>query len=307
MTEEKILRHSLIGILLVSGMGIGFGLVSGSFAIMFDGVFSLIDAAMTVLSLHVARLIGKSVSDRLPERLRQRYTFGFWHFEPMVLALNATILLSVTVYAGLTALMALASGGRAMAFGPALAYAAVVVVICAAMALWEQRANRRVRSEFVAMDVRGWIMAGAVTGALLLAFGIGAALNGGAYAWLMPYIDPAVLVLVCAVLVPVPVATLRRAVSELAMVTPPDLLEQVDEVAMKTVQDQGFDGHRSAVARTGRATQIEIYFIVPPNQPARPLEYWDGLRDQIGDALGGPSPHRWLTIAITTDPARAST
>jgi hypothetical protein len=43
--------------LALAAIGIGFGLVSGSLAIVFAGVSSTIDAAMTFLSLAVARLV----------------------------------------------------------------------------------------------------------------------------------------------------------------------------------------------------------------------------------------------------------
>jgi predicted Co/Zn/Cd cation transporter (cation efflux family) len=43
-------------------------------------VFSGIDAAMTAVALHVARLVTRE-SDR-------RHQFGYWHFEPLVLALS---------------------------------------------------------------------------------------------------------------------------------------------------------------------------------------------------------------------------
>ncbi|RAD64885.1 cation transporter, partial [Burkholderia multivorans] len=63
-TEQQALKVSLAAILLVSVLGIGFGLVSGSFAILFDGVFSLMDAVMSVVSLTVAGLISRSVANR---------------------------------------------------------------------------------------------------------------------------------------------------------------------------------------------------------------------------------------------------
>lgn len=304
--EDTILKRSLVAILLVSVLGLGFGVYSGSFAILFDGVFSLVDAAMTVLSLAVARLITRStIENALSERLHRRFSMGFWHLEPMVLTLNATILLAVTVYAIFSAVLSLFGGGRMMEFGPAMVYAAVVVTISAAMGWYEHRANRRIGSDFVRMDVHGWIMAGGVTASLLVAFGIGYAIEGGAWAWITPYIDPAVLLLVCLALLPVPIGTLRRAASEVLLITPDDLMAEVERVAGKVVAEEGFTGHRAYVARVGRGTQIELYFIVPPAQPARRLEDWDALRDRVGAEIGGDPRHRWLTIAFTTDPARA--
>ena len=43
--------------------------------------------------------------------------------------------------------------------------------------------------------------------------------------------------------------------------------------------------YRAYVARVGRAIQIELYFIVPKDQPARALDEWDRLRDEIGVGL----------------------
>lgn len=305
-SEETILKRSLVGILFVSALGIGFGIVSGSFAILFDGVFSMLDAAMTVLSLFVARLITRSTVEKgLPEHLHRKFSLGFWHLEPMVLTLNATILLSITLYAGFSAVTSLLSGGRTMEFGPAMVYAAVVVVLSAVMGWYEHRANRRIKSDFVKMDVIGWIMAGGITAALLLAFAIGFSLEGSRHGWIAPYIDPAVLLLVCLALLPVPIGTLRRAVAEVLLMTPDELLSKVEGVADGIVAEEGFVGHRASVARVGRSTQIELYFIVPLDFPPRRLEDWDALRDRIGAEIGGDPRHRWLTIAFTTDPARA--
>ena len=69
----------------------------------------------------------------------------------------------------------------------------------------------------------------------------------------------------------------------------------------EVVARHGFTGYRAYVAKVGRGRQIELYFIAPSGWPARTLEEWDALRDEIGEAIGGDSPDRWLTIAFTTD------
>ncbi|MBR2655755.1 MAG: cation transporter [Loktanella sp.] len=305
--EETILKRSLVAIMMVACLGIAFGIVSGSFAILFDGVFSLVDAAMTILSLIVSRLIARAtVADGLPERLHRQFSTGFWHLEPLVLLLNATILLAVTTYAIFSAVMSLFAGGRSMDFGPAMVYAAVVVIISIVMGWYEHRANRQIKSDFVRMDVHGWVMAGGVTLSLLIAFAIGFALDGTGYAWLQPYVDPLVLLLVGLALLPIPIGTLRKAAAEVLQITPDDLLSEVERVAETVTTEQSFSGHRAYVARAGRGTQIELYFIVPKDQPPRALEEWDALRDRIGTAISGDPRHRWLTIAFTTDPARAN-
>ena len=77
--------------------------------------------------------------------------------------------------------------------------------------------------------------------------------------------------------------------------------KRLDPVARKAVATHGFKSFRAYVAKVGRAQQIELYFIVPADAPARPIAEWDAMRDAIGNAIGPDSPDRWLTIIFTSD------
>jgi len=300
--EQRILRTSIAMTVVLAIAGIVFGLMAGSASIVFDGIFGLTDAVMTGLALLVARLISLSRSrDNISRKLDERFTMGFWHLEPMVLGLNGMLLIVAVTYALVTSIDSFLSGGRPLAFGYAIAFAVVSLIGDLVMVIYVRRANRKIDSELVALDGRSWIMATCLTAALLVAFLIGALIQGTSIAWMSPYIDPAVLALVCLALIPVPVATVRTALAEILLVTPRDLKTEVDDVAREIVRRQGFLGFRAYVARVGRGKQIELYFIVPPNSPARKLEEWDALRDEIGEELGDEGPDRWLTIVFTTD------
>ncbi|WP_295043360.1 cation transporter [uncultured Paracoccus sp.] len=301
-TEQQILRQSIAATFAVAFIGVGFGVLTGSASIIFDGIYSLTDASMTVLALLVSRLITQQMSERRQARLVQRFTMGFWHLEPMVLGLNGVLLTGAAVYALFNAVQSLLSGGRDLQFGQAIVYAVVVVLVAIGMALRNHRANRRIGSGFVELDAKGWAMSAALTGALLMAFVFGWLIRGTRWDWLSPYVDPAALALVCLVVIPLPVPTIRRALADILLVTPTDLKQQVDAAAARAVARHGFLDHRAYVARVGRGRQIELYFIVPPDQPARRLEDWDAIRNEIGDDIGGESRDRWLTIAFTTDP-----
>ncbi|MBD7991338.1 cation transporter [Ochrobactrum sp. Sa2BUA5] len=301
-SEQSILQISIAVTIFVAGFGVVFGLLSGSFSIVFDGVYMLADAAMSGLALVVARLIALSALAEPPRgKLRDRFTMGFWHLEPMVLGLNGIMLTGVAIYALINAIGSLMDGGRDLEFSYAIFYAVVALIACLGMAWLETRANRRLKSDFIALDAKAWIMSGGITAALLIAFSVGYVIQGTELDWLTPYIDPAVLALVCIVIIPMPLGTIKQALSDMLLVTPIDLKQHVDRVAKQVVDRNGFKSYRAYVAKVGRGKQIELYFIVPTDQPAKKLEEWDALRDEIGDALGGEGPDRWLTIAFTTD------
>ncbi|WP_339820235.1 cation transporter [uncultured Paracoccus sp.] len=302
MSEQAVLRLSIAMTFVVAAVGIGFGMASGSASIIFDGIYSLTDAVMTSVALLVSSLITQRLSERRQARLVQRFTMGFWHLEPMVLGLNGILLSGAAVYALVTAVGSLLTGGHPLQFGRAILYATVVLIVAIGMAIHNRHANRSIRSNFVALDVQGWTISAALTGALLAAFVFGWAIQGTALAPLSPYVDPAVLALVCMIVIPLPVPTIRRALADILLITPSDMLAEIDAVARDVVARHGFLDHRAYVARVGRGRQIELYFIVPQGQPPRPLEEWDAIRDQIGEAIGGDITNRWLTIAFTTDP-----
>jgi predicted Co/Zn/Cd cation transporter (cation efflux family) len=302
LSEQSVLRVSIAATFVVAAFGIVFGLLSGSFSIAFDGFYSLADAAMTTLSLTVASLILRSAErDALSGKLRNRFSVGFWHLEPIVLGLNGTLLISVAVYALINAILSIQGGGRDLEFGYAILYAATTLLACAVMAWIGGRANRRIQSDFLTLDVQSWLMSGGISAALLIAFLIGYAIEGTRFDWVAPYIDPAVLAIISLVIIPIPISTVRQAVADMLLLTPPDLKAHVDQVAAETIERHGFLGYRAYVAKVGRAKQIELYFIVPKNGPAQRLEAWDRIRDEIGEAIGDESHNRWLTIAFTTD------
>ncbi|MDQ7984487.1 cation transporter [Pseudomonas sp. G34] len=302
-TEQGILRLSIAVTLLLAGGGILFGLLSGSFSIVFDGVYSLADASMSGLALIVATLISKhTAAGESSRRLAERFNMGFWHLEPMVLALNGTLLCGVTLYALINALGSLLAGGKSLDFGFAIIYALVATIACFSLAALEFRANRAIRSDFVALDAKAWVMSGSISLALLIAFLLGELSASTEYAWLAPYVDPAVLAIICLVILPLPLLTIRQALADILLATPPALKLHVDEVAEAVVAQEGFIGYEAYVAKVGRALQVELYFIVPADWPARTLDDWDRLRDAIGEAIGDAGPNRWLTIAFTTDP-----
>ncbi len=304
--EQRLLRISIAATFVVASLGIVLGLLSGSFSIIFDGVYSLADAAMTGLSLWTTRLImGSSHGDGRYGKLHARFTMGFWHLEPIVLLLNGTLLVAVAIYALINATANILEGGHELRFDVAILYAAVTSVICLAMAWYERRSNRVLNSDFISLDMRAWIMSAGISLALLVAFVIGHVVKGTLLAWISPYVDPAVLALVCLIIIPIPIGTIRQALSDILLIAPTELKTQVDQVATETIRRHGFLSYRAYVARVGRAIQVEIYFIVDHNMPAKSIAEWDRIRDEVGRAIGEEGRDRWLTIAFTADIAWA--
>jgi cation diffusion facilitator family transporter len=293
--EQRLLKLSIAVTIGVASVGVLFGLLSGSMSIVFDGVFSAIDAAMSGLALFVSRLVSRVAENR-------RFQFGYWHIEPMVLAFNGGTLMLLCFYAFLNSIDSLLTGGRQLNFDWAMAYAAAVGLVAFGMFFYARHRNRQIGSDFVRLDVQSWLMSAAITSALLLAFAVAWCLEGTRYAHLTPYADPLILAVLSLILVFVPIHTVRRALTEILLITPPELDARVRQVLDEVVARHGFKTYTSYVAKVGRAQFIEIHVAVPPESPIDSVGEADAIRREIAEAIGGEGPHRWITIDFTADP-----
>ncbi|MBZ2189424.1 cation diffusion facilitator family transporter [Alcanivorax sp. JB21] len=293
--EQATLKLSIGMTLVVAGLGIALGLLSGSQSILFDGMFSTIDAAMSLLALFVSRLLMREGS--------RRFQYGYWHMEPLVAALNGSILLLLCVYAFFNAVGGLIDGGRELAFDIAIGYAVVVSVVCFSMYLVEKRVNRRVNSEFLRIDTQSWLMAGLITFSLLIAF-IGALFMADTPAApLIPYIDSLLLVLLTLCFMPVPIGIVRRAMSEILIVAPNMLDQEVRNVMARIMKRDGLIDYYSHVAKSGRIYFIEIHIVTRGDFGVdQGVQALDMVRAEITAGLEKPDEKRWITVAFTANP-----
>lgn len=292
--EQRALKVSIVMTLLVSGLGVTFGLLAGSRSILFDGVFSTIDAAMSALALVVTRLIAREVS--------RRFQHGYWHLEPLVAALNGAILLLLCFYAFLNAVQGLMTGGHDLAFGLASVYAVVVATVCFSMTAYQRRLNRRVGSEFVRIDMHSWLMAALITSALLAVFVVAWILQRTPYAHLTPYIDSLLLAILTVAFMPVPIGIVRRAMKEVFLIAPNAIDREVHAAMAPVMQRAGLLEYSSHVAKSGRGHFIEIHIVTTPEFAAeRGVAELDEVREAIATGLSIPAEHRWFTVAFTAD------
>ncbi|WP_145495818.1 cation diffusion facilitator family transporter [Yersinia bercovieri] len=291
--EQQILRRSIFCTLIIATMGIVFGIVCGSMSIIFDGMFSALDAGMCSLSLLVSRLLGQPNS--------WRFQYGFWHVEPLVLAFNGSLLAFLCLYAFVNAIKGIIDGGRELELGWAIVYALVVSIFCFTIFLKQHRLNKRVKSELIALDTKSWLMSACISSALLVAFLLSWSMEGTRYEHLIVYTDPSVLALLTLILIPVPIKTVIAAVREVLQMTPDTLDSSMENLMDELMAKYKFIDYSHYATRIGRGLFVEIHVVIPPEMENSGVPYFDKIRDEISHAIGESGPHRWLTISFTRD------
>ena len=289
--EQHVLLYSIAITAFDAAIGIAVGLRINSSSIIFDGVYSVIDAVMTAMALGVSVLLAKGST--------RHFQFGFWHFEPMLVLLNSAILSLSCAYAFVSALNDLFSVGREVSFGPAALYAVLAGLGALLAAFFIGREARRLGSELVALDARNWLVSGLISVALGISFLLAGFLHGTGYERLVPYLDPAVLATFSLLMLPLPMMALWRSAKDIVQVAPGDLDEGVRAIAQDVKQRYGFEDFSSYVSKMGRARFVDITFLSPQGFGPHPVGFFDAIRREIAERLDAMPPSHWLTIEFT--------
>ena len=293
--EQRVLKFSIGVTVAVSATGFVGGLLVGSQAILFDGVYSLVDVALTLVALAVLRLVAREESPR--------FQYGYWHLEPMVEALGGAILALACIYALANSIIGLTTGGHTVKAGPALAWASLLCVSNLAMAAIVRVYAQRLQSGLLWLDVRAWLLSGLMSLAVVLAFAIALLLRDGEHAHWIPYLDPLVLAAISLAVLPVPLRGAWRAMREVLQVAPDTLDARVQEVMSAFVAEHGYLDFTSHVAKMGRMRFVEIHILTHPDTVIGSIGNVDALRDEIAERLEARGSDFWLTIDFTADPA----
>jgi predicted Co/Zn/Cd cation transporter (cation efflux family) len=180
-------------------------------------------------------------------------------------------------------------------------YAATIGAICFSMVVYLRRANERIESELIALEVQSWLISGVITLALLVAFAGAILIKGTQFEYLTPYVDPAVLAVLAPAVVLAPLRTARQAFAEIFLITSKEMDGDVQTAAAAAVARHGFITFKSYAVEVGRARFIEISFLVPGDRIGSVSDF-DAIRHEIAAELGGVGPEQWLTIVFTGDP-----
>lgn len=293
--EQALLKQSIVVTLFVSAVGLVGGIFSGSQAIIFDGIYSLVDVVLTGFSVALARLVVTQSS--------RRFQYGYWHLEPLLEVVGGALLSLACIYAVVNAADELMEGGREVAYGLSALWAALLFVVGLVMAIYMRGQSVTLASGLLALDARGWLVSSALSLALLVGFTCAVLIEGSPLEHWVPYVDSAALLAIALVLIPVPLLASWRALREVLQVAPDDLDRAVRTVMDAIIKEHGFIGYTSHVAKIGRGRFVEIHILLPPDSHIGTVHRVDEIRRDISRRLHADGPQFWLTIDFTGDPA----
>jgi len=293
--EQRALYFTLWGNLVITLLGVGFALWTRSEAIFLDGLFSGIHLIISLLSLRIAQIIQRPGD--------KDYPFGYAMLEPFLNLGKGLIIVVVALFAMFSAVEALLNGGRSVDAGIALWYALLAAAGCLAMATVQWRFAQQSQSQILELDFKNWLMDGAVSGAVAIAFTIMLLLRGTAWQGLIPYADPALVLLLVLLVLPLPLQTVSQNSLQILGKAPNDQQRsQVEGIVAGLLQELPHQAYYVRQTNMGRLLYVQVYLCVSLRQEARfEAGAVDGVRSRLYERLHEVFPHLAMDLVVTCD------
>jgi predicted Co/Zn/Cd cation transporter (cation efflux family) len=208
----------------------------------------------------------------------------------------------VTLFALVSAVEVALHGGREIQAGWASIYAVIAAVGCFAIALSQWSLSKKTASPLLVVDSKNWLIDGFMSVAVGVAFVVAVILADTSYAHLLPYADPAVVIILVVLSLPIPFKIIRDNWNQLLGKAPDDALQKnAREAVAKAFGDSMDFDTKLRMQRIGRFTYLQLYVLCKGGEAAD-INRLDACRTAVHDALRDEFDNLALDVIFTHDP-----
>ncbi|MBD3896089.1 cation diffusion facilitator family transporter [Halomonas sp. ML-15] len=276
--ESSTLAFSAFMALLIGSVGIVATLATNSQAILLDGLFNLIYFCVALVTIKVSKLASRPDSDSYP--------FGYSYFESLVNLCKGLLILGVSLFALVDAVVALLTGGRMISAGLAVMYALFATAACSLTAWVMHRSQRHVHSPLVVADKFNWLVNSLISAAVLCAFCLVLLFEHLDWQAVLPYVDSVLVVAVVVLCLGVPVRMASQALQELLNKTPDEsVAEPVRQAVARGLADIDTQEVRVRMVRPGRLLYVMVHVVLAVDHPQSSLASQDRSRKRIEEEV----------------------
>ncbi|MGF1765192.1 cation diffusion facilitator family transporter [Aliivibrio kagoshimensis] len=290
MSEKNTILLSIYATSIFAVLGVGWGIYASSGMIIFDGIYSLISVGLSSLALVVLKQLETSQED-------DRFPFGKAHFEPLLIIFKSLMLIGMCSYSAINSFGELFSGGREVATGSALLYALFSTLACLVITMIIGKNNQKIGSDLLLAEKNQWMGDTLLSIGVLVGFSVAYLLEGSAYNAVVPYADPAMVVLASTLFIIIPLKSFIAAAKEMVFYqsSHPNL-ETIEKTAQK-IADELHAEYKIRMVNIGRELSIEVNFLLAERQFL--VSEMDAIRNRIADQATAIDKEHWINVSFT--------
>ncbi len=291
-SDERALKVSVIVSSVFAVVSLIWGWATNSQLITFDGLYTSAAVFLSLLGVRTLHTVAKGAD--------ARYPWGREIFEPLTIIVKAAALGGLCVYADVTAISELLTGGREIAAGWALIYGVTSFLTCLAVTLYLRRVKGK--SELVRAEAAEWSGDAMLTGATLIGFVIAVVLTATGHHGLAAYVDPIMVILSSTAFLVVPAGLIRSGLREVLTMAPSEAVRgQLQQIVDDVCAQYRFAESFLRASKTGSRLDIEIFFVTDDRSLAQDVRQLDAVRQALHERLEPLGLDRAVTVAFTAD------
>jgi len=290
--DQRLLMFSIwasAGFAVLSSV---WGIVSGSSMIVFDGLYSFVSIGLSVLAVIALRFSRRGADERYP--------WGRDAAEPLVVVIKAATRGALCAYAAIGGIVDIANGGREVAVGSGLVYAAVATI--GGLAVGGARRATRGGSDLLRAEAAEWLGDALLSVGVLIGFLFAYALVAAGRADLAAYVDPGMVTLVSLAFLWVPIKLIVSSLRQILSMAPEaDVLDQLRACVAAVEERYAFSESFLRASKVGNRMDIEIDFVIDAGSAVRTIADGDTVRQDLHEQLAALGYERSVVVTFTAD------
>lgn len=292
--EGKALRLSLISLISFSVLGIILGIVMSSEVIFFDGIYSLFGVLSSAATLKISQFIHKKDHFNFP--------FGKENLEPTVVIIQYLLLSFFLVISLREAINTILNGGNDVELLGVIIYLIVTTAILYVVVIRLRRMAKDSHSTLINSELIQWEISLRQSIFALVSYLATLALMWFSFNSILPYIDPAVLIVFIVLSFTTVIKELVKAFKELiGMKSISNQFHQKIENSVKQiVKNYSIKDYYLRVNKVGSVVVVEVDFLVDKDFKFGAVHQQDEIREEFEKSLSHIEYDLWLSIAFTT-------
>lgn len=250
--EKRILHISMAGSILFMIAEAVMAYVTRSNSILLDCIFDMADLFMIGPFLLLIPLLYKPVTEKRP--------YGFSQVESLFVIIKCSILVLITVQLVFYSIHIILQGGNHVNAGTVAVFELSLSAGCIVIYVILNHYNKLFSSPSIKADLYMWRMD------IISSLGVGFAfiaqimLKGTELQWFIPYLDPAVAIIMAAGFIIEPVRMITGGVKNLVLFAPnQEIMDNIRAVVNKHFENYPYTVSFLDVIQTGRKAWVEIY------------------------------------------------
>lgn len=251
--EKQILMMSFISGLIFAMIEFIFSIYSDSQSALTDAVYDASELVFIALLLFLTPLFHKPVSEKHP--------YGYFQIESIFVIIKSVMMLSVTIGVFVEILKSALAGGNMVnntqisIFQFCLGFASVFIFLVM------KKLNKNLSFPTITAELLGWKLDIIYSFGMSFAFFISLYLKHTPFAWIAPYVDQVIAVVVMIFVLPESVKVLWKAIKDVFLFSPEETkMDEIKRLCNPILKKYQFSPIFYDVTKTGRHLWIAIYF-----------------------------------------------